>query len=181
MQDFTYQPMVEYGYPDLDPVWYGLWSPRFDCFVMVNWNLETLTEIQILASSKIVTRIVELDKNLYRNKIIDNYCCHNWTSVDPEITKFTSFYNSVPPKCQIVEKNNKQHDPEIVKIQSWLNLSLYAINKLKSLTTIKIFVENLFDLPQPTDPRKQIYKILLLTQDFEYAKNQIQQILQNHV
>ena len=180
MQDFTDQPIVEYGYPDLDPVWYGLWSPRFDCFVMVHWNLESLTEIQILSSSKIVTRIVELDKDLYKNKIIDNYCCHNWTSVDPEITKFNSFYNRVPPKCQIVEKNT-QHDPEILQIQSWLNLSLYAINKLKLLPKIKMLVEHLFDLPQPTDPRKQIYKILLLTQDFEMAKNQIQQILENHV
>jgi hypothetical protein len=180
VQDFTDQLVVEYGYPDLDPIWYGLWSPRFDCFVMVHWNLETLTEIQILTSSKIVTRIVELDKELYKKSIIDNYCCHNWTSVDPELTKFNSFYNRIPPKCQIVA-NNKDIDPELVEIQSWLNLCLYCINKLKLLPKIQLFVENLFDLPHHTDPKKQIYKILLLSQDFNTAKNQIQHILQNHV
>jgi hypothetical protein len=180
VQDFTDQLGFEYGYPDLDPAWYGLWSPRFDCFVMVHWNLDILTEIQILTSSKIVTRTVELDKELYKKNIIDNYCCHNWTSIDPEITKFNSFYNRVPPKCKIVEKN-KDCDPALVEIQNWLNLSLYSINKLKSLPKIKLFVEYLFDIPQPADTKKQIYKILLLAEDFDTAKKQIQQILQNHV
>jgi hypothetical protein len=179
VQDFTDQLVVEYGYPDLDPAWYGLWSPRFDCFVMVHWNLDLLKDIHFLSSSKILTAIVELDKELYKKSIIDNYCCHNWTSVDPEITKFNSFDNLIPPKCKIVA-NNKDRHPELVEIQSWLNLSHYCINKLKSLPKIKLLVENLFDLSQHPDPKKQIYKILLLTQDFKTAKHQIQQILQNH-
>jgi len=178
VQDFTDQFEIEYGYPDLEPAWYGLWSPKFDCFVMVHWNLQALTEIQILSSSKIITRIVELDKELYQKNILDNTCCHNWTSLDPEITKFNSFYNRVP-KCKIVA-TNKEPDPRISEIQNWLNFSLYCINRLRLLPVTKSFVENLFDLPQQTDPKKQIYKILLLADDLPLAKKQIQQILENY-
>ena len=180
MQDFTNQLGFEYGYPDLDPAWYGLWSPRFDCFVMVHWDLDLLKNIHFLSSSKILTAIVELDKELYQKNIVDNTCCQNWTCLYPETTNFLALYKSISPRLpssQIVP-TQKDPDPEVFQMKIWLHYILYCIKKIHN-HSIQSKVENLFDLEQSPDIKKQIYKLLLLTDDLTTAKKYISKILQD--
>ena len=72
----------------------------------------------------------------------------------------------------------KDPDPEVFQMKIWLHYILYCIKKIHN-HSIQSKVENLFDLEQSPDIKKQIYKLLLLTDDLTTAKKYISKILQD--
>lgn len=177
----------DFGYPNFEPPhWYGLWCPVLDCFMLVHYDLNLLLEIQLLASTKILTVPVELDIELAKQQTIDNQCCVGWTVQDPESINFTFVYQK--PKQiwpVVIQPSDPKNLDESTQVQSWFVFLLEWANWLKNYpginidTRVKNFICHVMDLPR-VDYKQKIYKILLLAKDQPQAEQELKQFLQDH-
>ena len=178
------QSPIDYGYPNLiDPPWFGVWCPLLDCFLMVHYNLEQLRRLQTLTMHKILTVILPLDTNLYKNQIIDNTCASKWTVVNPEFINFTMILKEKFLKSTVdimpVEVVNPS---EVDRVQSWL---LFVWKWLTYIDTTLADTHHDFSAYilgiTPNQKLLPIYQILLLEQDPTLAESQIQKVLASYV
>jgi len=184
MQNLISLPGYDPGYPDPEPKWWALWSPKFDCLVLVHWDFNILNTARILTISKIVTHIVELDTDLYKNNIIDNSCCQNWTVENPALIEINNLDRwKTIPKCNVIESNDNSAKSDIFQTQSWFIFILYCLKKLENhegIHTAFGLVEEIFDLTKRKNIKKQLFQILLLNEDLDLAKKQVAQLFSNY-
>lgn len=179
MQNLASLPGFDIGYPNPDPQWWGLWSPKFDCFVLVHWDFQILKIAKVLTSSKIVTHIVELDADLYKKNTIDNSCCQNWTVENPLQIDINSIYWKKWSKSNVIKSNADYDKSDIFQIQSWFIFILYCLTKIENATKFDL-AEEIFDLPKKKNIKKQLFQILLLNEDLESAQKQVDQLFSNY-
>jgi hypothetical protein len=169
------------GYPTFEPPkWYGLWCPTLDCFLFVHFDLDLLLEIQLLASSKILTVPVNLDIELAKNNTLDNSCCINWTVTDPEKINFTFVYQKQDQIWSVDVQASKLRDiAEAQKVHAWFMFLLDWICWIDDNSAInnrvKNFINYVLELQEP-DLKQKIYKILLLSATQQEATDQITQL-----
>ena len=184
MQNLMSLPGYDHGYPDPDPKWWALWSPKFDCFVLVHCDFSILTTARALTISKIFTVIVELDTDLYKKNIIDNSCCQNWTVVNPALIEINNIdrWKKIS-KCNVIKSTDNSAESDIFQIQSWFIFILYCLKKLKKYERVnKEFdiVEEIFDSTQRKNIKEQLFQILFLNEDLESAQKQVEQLFSNY-
>jgi hypothetical protein len=178
-------PGFKYGNPPAVSLWYGLWCPLTDCFILVSYDLKQLKQIQALTVSKLLTVLVELDPQLYQNNTIDNLCACDWTLTDSEAINFTLVlkkefcYNSVKQIQPSVLKNPQQ----VKKIQTWFIFVWYWVDYIDRClsNSFNELVASVFDISTVGVFQKEIYKILLLEHDPSTAEEKIKKVLTNHV
>lgn len=164
----------EYGYPDDSPKpWYGLWNPNYDCFLWVSFDLRNIEMLQMLMSTKALTKIVGLDPSLYKNNIIDNTCCISWTIDDVQIgfNEVYKNYNTI----EISSIKQKDHaNPKAVELQDWIMMLNKWIRLVENNTNR---FDNFLATVMGCDPGSDfslIYRILLLGVDLAETDNQAQ-------
>ena len=184
MQNLISLPGYDPGHPDPDPKWWALWSPKFDCFVLVHWDFDIIKTARVLTSSKIVTHIVELDTDLYKKNIIDNSCCQNWTIENPALIEINNLdrWKKIS-KCNVIKSNDNSAKSDIFQAQSWFIFILYCLKKpqshKRSYTPLDI-IEEIFDLTKKENIKKQLFQILFLNEDLESAQKQVEQLFSNY-
>jgi hypothetical protein len=183
MQNLISLPGFDTGYPNSEPKWWGLWSPKFDCFVLVHWDFDILKTAKVLTGSKIVTHLVELDADLYKKNIIDNSCCQNWTVENPSLIEINNIHWKKITKCNVIKSNADSNESDIFQIQSWFIFILYCLKKIEKYTELDtgfIMAEEMFDLPKRKNIKKQLFQILFLNEDLKSAQKQVDQLFSNH-
>lgn len=95
MEDATCDPYFFWGSPDPDQ--FGLYSPLFNKFLLVDDSIQALEYVLFLLSSKISLFIIPISKaSNFEHTLIDNTCCLNWGvaewSLLPRIISRRSFY-----------------------------------------------------------------------------------------
>jgi hypothetical protein len=182
MQNLISLPGFDLGYPNLEPQWWALWSPKFDCFVLVHWDLGILKTAKVLTDSKIVTHLVELDAALYEKNIIDNSCCQNWTVENPALIEINNINWEKITKCNIIKSNSNSAESDIFQIQSWFIFILYCLKEVENHTDWLGFTmaEEMCDLTTRQDTKKQLFQILFFNEDLESAQKQVCQLFSDH-
>jgi hypothetical protein len=183
MQNLISLPGYDPGYPDPEPKWWALWSPKFDCLVLVHWDFNILKISKSLTSSKIVTHIVELDTDLYKKNIIDNSCCQNWTVENPALIEINNIHWQKIPKCNVIKSKALVDESDIFQTQSWFIFIRYCLKKLENhegIHTAFGLVEEIFDLPKSKNIKKQLFQILFLNEDLDLAQKQVDQLFSKY-
>jgi hypothetical protein len=189
MQNLTSWTEFDIGHPSTEPLWYALWSPKFDCFVLTHWDLSLVETTKLLCNTKIITQTVELDPELYQKNIIDNTCCHNWTIESPaQMQLNNSFMGSTPvldpavrgfPKVNVIETVARGTESEISQAQNWFIFVLHCLKKLRQ-SEIQDLAEHIFNLPNSKNIKKQVLSTLLLSEDLDLAQKQVDKLFSNY-
>jgi hypothetical protein len=150
---------------------------------MVHYNLRQLQRLQTLTMHKILTVILPLDTNLYKNHIIDNTCASKWTVVNPEFINFTMILKEKFLKSTVdIMPVEVIDSTEVDRIQSWILFVWKWLTHIdKTLADPRHeFGEYILGIA-PDQKLLPIYQILLLEQDPASAELQIQQVLDSYV
>jgi hypothetical protein len=177
----------EYGYPEHGKSYYGLWSPALNCFIFVHGDIQRLTKLQWLLSSKIVVNILEFDNTVLEQNLIDNTCCENWTVVqDGQINIALSYkQGGTVTSCQhtLVKNQNPVFEQDITFLREWSFLLNHWCNKIESeLNTknpLERYVLSMINAEQTekTKQMNQLYLQLWLGDSIQDTSNTLKTIL----
>jgi hypothetical protein len=184
MLDLSIQPGFDYGVlQEKELEWFGLWCPLLDCFLLVHRDFELLRRIHLLAMSKILTVIVNLNPELGKQNLIDNSCASLWTVPNPEEINFTMIFKEksyVKSIESIIPKivNN----PEEVNIfQSWLIFLMKWVKYIDSISRPdREFMEYVMGYPAADNIKQKIYQALVIENDIMTAENLIHELIRNN-
>lgn len=188
MFDPTQHPGFEFGYPGPSQAyWYAIWSPLFDCFLQVNWDLNLIKELQLLLSSKTTVTIVALEAKYYQTNLVDNSCCINWTITDLAGYEFNRVWFPTGQQFSTVKimRKKTQSPPGLDKLLPWVLVMVYNLRQLQKLYhehRVENFVEKVFDPSHNklNQLQSQIYQILLINECEKQAQEEIDQLLENY-
>lgn len=188
MAEVIDQTGFDLGLPRISTPWWGLWSPVLDCFLLVSDHAHNLQRIRALTLGRIYTVIVELDKQLFVDNVIDNLCVENWTLLDCDIKNFCSDLKDFldRPKISQLQPAGATDTDRRIMMANWFRFVWRHVRDLENTDVndagiMADFLGGVFGRSPDFGIKNKIYQILLLEDDMELAQIKIQQVLQQDV
>lgn len=175
------------------PLQYALYNPIIDCFVLTSSDLETLHLVSLLFSSRYNLILCRLDQaDNFRNNLIDNSICMNWTLSRSNSLNFTRFpkFNKVAHIVTHLENdtNNNLLKLNFSKDLEYLWATVQWISRLNTIINessqhipfIEDFLKQFLQLPIETKESKlkqEIYSTIYYDFEFSSARSKIEKLL----